>query len=254
MKRLIVPAISALLFAGLPAQAHSAYQHIVQVAQNDSGRGQDKADRNRSDRGAKQGNSRAQGGGAKGAGQGAVRDRGDNSGGGGQNTLGAGRSQIGGPAATGSGDQGRTRNRAGGAATTRGGVTGGRAMTGGRSGGAAITGGGQTGGTVFGTRPPNWNRYPRQFDTNVYQRNYSATRHFHWRNYNRPNGWYYQRWGFGQIFPRIFWVHDYWLSDYWMFDLPIPPYGYVWVRYGDDAVLINRRTGRILQVVYGVFY
>ncbi len=118
-------------------------------------------------------------------------------------------------------------------------------MTGSRSGGAAISGGGQVSGTVFGTRPSNWNRYPRQFDTNVYQRNSSAARHFHWRSYNRPNGWYYQRWGFGQIFPRIFWARDFWLSDYWMFDLPIPPYGYVWVRYGDDAVMINRRTGRI---------
>jgi Ni/Co efflux regulator RcnB len=147
-----------------------------------------------------------------------------------------------------------TGRRSGGAATTRGGAPGGGAMMGGRSGGAAITGGARTGGTAFGTRPSNWNRYPRQFDTNVYQRNYSASRQFHWRSYNRPNGWYYQRWGFGQIFPRIFWAQNYWLSDYWMFDLPIPPYGYVWVRYGDDAVLINRRSGRILQVVYGVFY
>ena len=115
------------------------------------------------------------------------------------------------------------------------------------------TGGVHVGITVFGTRPSNWNRYPRQFDTNVYQRNYSAPRQYHWRNYNRPGGWYYQRWAFGQIFPRMFWARDYWISDYWMFDLPIPPYGYVWVRYGDDALLINRRNGRVLQVVYGIF-
>jgi Ni/Co efflux regulator RcnB len=49
-------------------------------------------------------------------------------------------------------------------------------------------------------------------------------------------------------------VRDYWLTDWWMFDLPIPPYGYEWVRYGDDALLINTYTGQILEVEYGVFY
>jgi Ni/Co efflux regulator RcnB len=107
--------------------------------------------------------------------------------------------------------------------------------------------------TAFAPRPSNWNKYPRQFDRNVYQRNVTASRSYHWQSYNRPSGWYYQRWVFGQIFPRVFWARDYWLNDYWMFDLPIPPYGYVWVRYGDDAVLINRQTGEVLQVEYGLF-
>jgi hypothetical protein len=34
----------------------------------------------------------------------------------------------------------------------------------------------------------------------------------------------------------------------------IPPYGYEWVCYGDDALLVNVYTGEILQVVYGLFY
>jgi Ni/Co efflux regulator RcnB len=127
-------------------------------------------------------------------------------------------------------------------------------MGSGHAGGAAVLGGRQPATTVFGRRPPNWNNYPRQFDRQVYQRNITASRRYHWHSYNRPHGWYYQRWVFGQIFPSIFWARDYWITDYWMFDLPIPPYGYVWVRYGDDALLINRRTGTVLQVVYGVFY
>ncbi len=127
-------------------------------------------------------------------------------------------------------------------------------MGSGHAGGAAVLGGGKPATTVFGKRPPNWNNYPRQFDRQVYQRNITASRRYHWHSYNRPSGWYYQRWVFGQIFPSIFWARDYWITDYWMFDLPIPPYGYVWVRYGDDAVLINRRTGTVLQVIYGVFY
>ena len=47
---------------------------------------------------------------------------------------------------------------------------------------------------------------------------------------------------------------DYWLTDYYAYDLMAPPYGYEWVRYGDDALLVNIYTGEILQVEYDVFY
>ena len=33
-----------------------------------------------------------------------------------------------------------------------------------------------------------------------------------------------------------------------------PPPGTVWVRYGNDALLIDRYSGEVIQVVYGIFY
>ena len=33
---------------------------------------------------------------------------------------------------------------------------------------------------------------------------------------------------------------------------PMP--GTVWVRYGDDALLIDRYTGEVIQVAYGIFW
>lgn len=105
----------------------------------------------------------------------------------------------------------------------------------------------------FGIRPHDWNRFPRNFDRRDYQRNFHAERHFHWGEYHRPYGWYYRRWSYGDILPALFWGRDYWITDYWMFDLQIPPYGYTWVRYGDDALLINIYTGEVLEVEYGVF-
>jgi Ni/Co efflux regulator RcnB len=36
--------------------------------------------------------------------------------------------------------------------------------------------------------------------------------------------------------------------------LPPPPYGYRWVRYGPDALLVNICDGRILDVIYDAFY
>jgi Ni/Co efflux regulator RcnB len=105
-------------------------------------------------------------------------------------------------------------------------------------------------------RGSNWNRgdRPRSFDRRSYQRNGWASRKFRGGYYRKPSGWYYRRWGYGQILPFAFFARDYWLNDYYAYDLPVPPYGYEWVRYGDDAILVDTRTGMILQVQYGVFY
>jgi Ni/Co efflux regulator RcnB len=92
-------------------------------------------------------------------------------------------------------------------------------------------------------------------DFSSYHRNFSAPRHYHARsNYRRPSGWYAHRWTFGEILPSLFWAPDYWLSDYYDFGLMPPPPGTVWVRDGDDALLIDRDSGEIIQVEYSVFY
>ena len=59
---------------------------------------------------------------------------------------------------------------------------------------------------------------------------------------------------FGQVLPLLFWGRDYWLDSYSDFGLMDPPYGYVWVRYGNDALLVDVESGQILSVMYGVFY
>lgn len=105
----------------------------------------------------------------------------------------------------------------------------------------------------FGVRPDNWNQRPRTFDRATYQGAFTASHAFHWGIYRRPDGWYYRRWTYGDYLPPIFWARDYWIDSWWMFDLPVPPYGYEWVRYGDDALLIDTDTGQVLEVEYGVF-
>jgi Ni/Co efflux regulator RcnB len=104
-----------------------------------------------------------------------------------------------------------------------------------------------------GRRPRDWARY-HNFDRGWWQRNYWATHRYHWYVYRRPPGWYYRRWTYGLIFPRPFWARNYWINEYWRYGLNDPPYGYVWVRYGADAVLVDVETGRILRVVYGIYY
>jgi Ni/Co efflux regulator RcnB len=93
---------------------------------------------------------------------------------------------------------------------------------------------------------------PRDFT--AYQRNFNAPRRFHAPAYHQPRGWYARRWTYGQILPALFWTADFWLNDFGDYGLQPPPPGTVWVRDGADAILIDRFSGAIIQVDYGVFY
>ncbi len=104
-----------------------------------------------------------------------------------------------------------------------------------------------------GQAPSNWSQHPR-LDLRAWQRNDRAQQRYRWNQYNRPRGWYYRQWTFGMVLPLIFWSRDYWITDYWQFGLMDPPYGFVWVRYGSDAILVNVSNGYILRVVYGLYY
>jgi Ni/Co efflux regulator RcnB len=84
--------------------------------------------------------------------------------------------------------------------------------------------------------------------------NITAPRKFHAaRAYVRPQGWYAHRWVFGETLPRVFFASDYWLTDYATYGLMAPWDGYEWVRYGDDALLIDVDTGEVIRVEYGLF-
>jgi Ni/Co efflux regulator RcnB len=101
--------------------------------------------------------------------------------------------------------------------------------------------------------PKGWNDRPQQVDRGAYQHNFQAQRSFHVGPYHRPHGWVDRRWVYGDHLPRAFWASPYILADYWLFALETPPVGYEWVRYGNDALLIDINSGEVLQAEYGVF-
>ena len=98
----------------------------------------------------------------------------------------------------------------------------------------------------------NWRS--ERFNPRDYNRNIWAQRRFRIAPYHQPRGWYARRWTFGQTLPFVFFSENYWISDYWSYGLTTPPYGCEWVRYGDDALLVDIQTGEILQAVYRLFY
>lgn len=69
---------------------------------------------------------------------------------------------------------------------------------------------------------------------------------------NAPGGWKaYRTPRHGRVLPRYWLSSDFALRDYASWGLPIPPYGYGWSRYYDDAVLIDWR-GTVLDHVSGI--
>jgi len=86
------------------------------------------------------------------------------------------------------------------------------------------------------------------------RRNFTAPRRFHHGAYVRPAGWYPHRWVYGESLPSGWYGQNYWIVNFSFFGLIYPPYGYEWIRVGDDALLVDIDTGVILRVEYGVFY
>jgi Ni/Co efflux regulator RcnB len=73
-------------------------------------------------------------------------------------------------------------------------------------------------------------------------------------SFRYPQGFSYRVWTTGAILPSIFLTQSYFYDDYAPLGLGPPPAGYRWVRYGPDLLLVNIYTGRIADVVDGVFY
>ncbi|KEZ19362.1 putative integral membrane protein [Sphingobium yanoikuyae] len=69
-----------------------------------------------------------------------------------------------------------------------------------------------------------------------------------------PHGYRYRRWTVGLFLPAIFFSTAYYYDDYWRMGLGAPPYGYRWIRYGPDMLLVDVRSRRVVDVVYGAFY
>lgn len=72
--------------------------------------------------------------------------------------------------------------------------------------------------------------------------------------WHAPRGFYYRRFGIGERVPAVLLVSSYFLNDYYNYGLEDPDDGYVWVRDGDDAVLVDEDTGEVVEVEYDVFY
>ena len=83
-----------------------------------------------------------------------------------------------------------------------------------------------------------------------------ARRHHRgWVAYNAPyRGWAYRPVTIGYQLRPAFFGTRYSIYDYGAYRLRAPGRHQRWIRYGDDLLLVNTRSGRVLQVIPGRYY
>lgn len=102
-----------------------------------------------------------------------------------------------------------------------------------------------------------WNRDWRR--DNRYNYNYYRIQNrniYHLPRYYAPPGWGYgyRRFSIGFTLNSFLYDQDYWIDDADYYRLP-PAYGpYRWVRYYNDALLVDIRTGYVVDTVYDIFW
>jgi hypothetical protein len=103
----------------------------------------------------------------------------------------------------------------------------------------------------------NWNRNWRtdnRYDWSNARRYHRDN--FHLPRYYAPYGWDggYRRFSVGFRLSSILFDQNYWIDDASYYDLP-PAYGpYRWVRYYNDALLVDIYSGEVVDTVYDIFW
>lgn len=101
----------------------------------------------------------------------------------------------------------------------------------------------------------------------IWSNHWRGDNRYNWRNYrdhNRsifrlgnyydPYGWGYRRFSIGFSIGSGYYGSNYWLDDPWMYRLPATYGPYRWVRYYDDALLVNIYSGQVVDVINNFFW
>jgi Ni/Co efflux regulator RcnB len=97
---------------------------------------------------------------------------------------------------------------------------------------------------------PDW-RNDRRYDWR--DRRYRDRSRFHLGLYIDPFGWGYQPYSIGYDLQPNYYQQNYWI-DPAMYGLPYPPPGAQWVRYWNDAVLVDMYSGQVIDSIQGFFW
>jgi hypothetical protein len=97
-------------------------------------------------------------------------------------------------------------------------------------------------------------RNDRRYDWRGYRTQYRSV--YHMPSYRAPYGWNYgyRRFSIGIFLNNMLFSSSYWLDDPYRYRLP-PVYGPLrWVRYYDDAMLVDTRDGYVVDVIHDFFW
>jgi Ni/Co efflux regulator RcnB len=100
----------------------------------------------------------------------------------------------------------------------------------------------------------DWSNHPRYWDNRRHDRRDYARYRYNYGHYHAPRGYHYRVWHRGDYLPRAYYGSSYVVYDYAPYRLYAPPYGYHWVRVGNDVLLTALATGVVLDVLYNIWY
>ena len=100
----------------------------------------------------------------------------------------------------------------------------------------------------------NWNRdwrNDRRYDWRRYRDEHRSI--FQIGIYDDPFGYGYQSFNVGFRLMPAYYGQQYWI-DPAMYELPYPPPGTEWVRYWNDAILVDLYSGQVVDVIHNFFW
>jgi Ni/Co efflux regulator RcnB len=86
-----------------------------------------------------------------------------------------------------------------------------------------------------------------------YVRTITPTKHYNTSVFMGPPGYVYTRYTIGDRAPSTLLGGSYALVKYSTYGLESPPDGLTWIRAGDDALLVDGKTGEVVQTDYSLF-
>ena len=105
------------------------------------------------------------------------------------------------------------------------------------------------------TAAPQWStnwRHDSKYDWYNHRRHHRSL--FHLGFYFDPFGWGYNPYQIGWRLWPSYYSSRYWINDPWEYRLPYAPPGTRWVRYYDDAILVDMWSGQVVDVIYNFFW
>lgn len=99
-----------------------------------------------------------------------------------------------------------------------------------------------------------WNRdwrNDRRYDWRSYRDRHRSV--FRLGVYFDPFGYGYRQFNIGYRLQPVYFGQRYWI-DPAMYQLPYPPPGTQWVRYWNDALLVDMYSGEVVDVIYNFFW
>jgi hypothetical protein len=95
-------------------------------------------------------------------------------------------------------------------------------------------------------------RNDRKYDWRNWRNRHRST--FHLGFYYDPFGWNYRPYSIGWRLWPSYYSSRFWINDPWQYRLPYAPPGTRWIRYYNDAILVDSFTGEVVDVIYDFFW